>query len=190
FTVLTPGYGATTNIGYQYSGHYAASIFPAAVLALAAFGTSADGMVRRRAAAVVIVVATLVTTSRWGAFPPRTGFQSGYGTVNFKPITADERQRALYLKEIAARVPPQAKLGVSDRELPHLSNRTDVYTLMEGYEGSDYIIYVPGTGGRDGNQAARAIAAGYKEVDTRPMLSLLQRPGAPPLLPEAKPKKR
>jgi hypothetical protein len=160
------------------------------VLALAAFGTSAEGLVRRRAAAVVIVVATLITTSRWGAFPPRTGFQSGYGTVNFKPITADEKQRAILLKEIAARVPPQAKLGVSDRELPHLSNRIDIYTLMEGYEGSDYIIYVPGTGGRDGNQAGRAIAAGYKEVDTRPGLSLLQRPGAPPLLPEVKPKKR
>ena len=189
FTVLTTGYGATTNIGYQYSGHYAAYIFPAAALALAAFGTSADGLVRRRAAAVVIVVATLITTSRWGAFPPRTGFQSGYGTVNFKPITADEKQRAVWLKEIAARVPPQAKLGVSDRELPHVSNHLDVYTLMEGYEGSDYIIYVPGTGGRDGTQAARAIAAGYKEVDTRPMLSLLQRPGAPPLLPAVKPKK-
>jgi uncharacterized membrane protein len=188
FTVLTTGYGATTNIGYQYSGHYAAYIFPAAVLALAAFGTSADGLVRRRAAAVVIVVATLITTSRWGAIPPRTGFNSGYGTVNFKPISAEEKQRAISLKELGARIPPQAKLGVSDRELPHLSNHLDVYTLMEGYEGSDYIIYMPGTGGRDGNQAGRAIAAGYKEVDHRGNLSLLQRPGAPPLLPETKPK--
>jgi uncharacterized membrane protein len=187
FTVLTTGYGATTNIGYQYSGHFAAYIFPAAVLAMGAFGTSAEGLVRRRAAAVVIVLATLITTSRWGAIPPRTGFQSGYGTVNFKPISAEEKQRAVYLKELAARVPPQAKLGVSDRELPHVSNHLDVYTLMEGYEGSDYIIYVPFTGGRDGTQAGRAIAAGYKEVDHRPQLSLLQRPGAPPLLPEAKP---
>jgi uncharacterized membrane protein len=189
FTVLTTGYGATTNIGYQYSGHFAAYIFPAAVLALAAFGTSAEGLVRRRAAAVAIVVATLITTSRWGSFPPRTGFQAGYGTVNFKPVTADEKQRAIWLHELGARVPPKAKLGVSDRELPHLSNHLDVYTLMEGYEGSEYIIYVPGTGGRDGNQAGRAIAAGYKEVDRRPMLSLLQKPGAPPLLPEAKPQK-
>jgi uncharacterized membrane protein len=188
FTVLTTGYGATTNIGYQYSGHYAAYIFPAAVLALGAFGTSAEGLVRRRAAAVVIVMATLITTSRWGAIPPRTGFHSGYGTVEFKPVTAEEKQRAISLNELRARIPPQAKLGVSDRELPHVSNHLDVYTLMEGYEGSDYIIYMPGTGGRDGNQAARAIAAGYKEVDHRGNLALLQRPGAPPLLPEAKPK--
>jgi uncharacterized membrane protein len=187
FTVLTTGYGATTNIGYQYSGHYAAYIFPAAVLAMAAFGTTAEGLCRRRAAAVVIVVATLVTTSRWGAFPPRTGFQSGYGTINFKPVSVEEKQRAISLKELGARIPPQAKLGVSDRELPHLSNHLDVYTLMEGYEGSDYIIYMPGTGGRDGNQAGRAITAGYKEVDHRGNLSLLQRPGAPPLLPEANP---
>ena len=179
FTVLTTGYGATTSIGYQYSGHFAAYIFPAAVLALAAFGTSAEGLVRRRAAAVVIVAATLITTARWGAFPPRNGFQSGYGTVNFKPVTPEEKQKAGWLRELAAEVPPAAKLAVSDRELAHLSNHLDVYTLMESYEGADYIIYVPFTGGRDGDQVGKAMATGqYVEIDHRPGLSLLKRKGA------------
>lgn len=183
FSVLTTGYGATTNIGYQYSAHFTAYIFPAAALALAWMETTnaVDGRVRRRAAAVALVLATLAMTVRWGGFPPRTSFASGYGTINFKPNTPEELQKDRWLHELVARVPPLAKLAVSDRELPHVSSRLDCYTLMEGYQGSDYILYVPNSGiGRDGDQAARALASGeFVEIDRRPQLSLLKRHGAP-----------
>ncbi len=51
---------------------------------------------------------------------------------------------------------------------------------MDGYEGADYILYVPHTGGRDGAQAQRALDSGqYEEIATRYELSLLKRKGAP-----------
>jgi hypothetical protein len=180
--VLTTGYGATTSILFQYCGNFVGYIFPAAALALAAYGASFEGVLRRRAAVVTVMAATLIATARWGAFPPRTAFASGYGTVSFKPNTREETDKERWLLELAAEVPPQAKLAVSDRELAHLASRLDCYTLMEGYEGSDYIIYVPHSGGRDGDQAGRAMASGqYVEIDRRPFLSLLKRRGAPEL---------
>jgi uncharacterized membrane protein len=180
FTVLTTGYAPATQISYQYCGHFVAFIFPAAALALHAYGRSADGAARRTAAAVALMAATLIATARWGGVPPHAGFASGYGTVRFGPVTPAEQDKARWLRELAAEVPADAKLAVSNRELPHLSNRLDCYGLMEGYEGSDAILYVPGAGGLDEQEATRALASGrYLEIDRRPGLSLLELRGAP-----------
>lgn len=180
FTVLTTGYSPATQISYQYCGHFVAFIFPAAALALAAYGRSGDGRARRTAAALALIAATLIATARWGGIPPRAAFASGYGTVRFDPVTPAESDKARWLRELAAEVPPDAKLAVSNRELAHLSNRLDCYGLMEGYEGSDAIIYVPGGSPFDEKEAARALASGrYVEVDRRPGLSLLKLRDAP-----------
>jgi len=79
-------------------------------------------------------------------------------------------------------------MAVSDRELPHLSNRTDCYALIDGYAGADYILWIPPfEGGRDGTHAREAIESGqYEEIATRPGVSLYKRKGAPgPLAPPA-----
>jgi uncharacterized membrane protein len=178
-TLMTTSYGPTTEINFQYSGLFIGYIFPAAALALAAYGVDPQQRRRRTAAVVVLVMGTLLTTWHWGAIPPRLQFRSGYAYVHFGPLSQVDVERRRYLHELAALVPPDVSLAVTDRELPHLSNRTECYCLTDGYEGSDYILHIPNAGGRDGEQAAAALASGkYEEVATRPGFSLLKRKGA------------
>ena len=38
-------------------------------------------------------------------------------------------------------VPRQAILAVTDREMPHVSNRVECWNFSTGYQGSDYVLY-------------------------------------------------
>jgi len=73
FTLLTD-YGPTHDIGYQYSGYFIPYVFPAAALALEQLGKGGGlaGVARRRAAVAALVAGTIMTTTHWGAIPPRT----------------------------------------------------------------------------------------------------------------------
>jgi uncharacterized membrane protein len=180
FTFLTTQYLPTVSINYQYSSHFVGYIFPAAALALALLGEGPQGQVRRRAAAATLIVATLMATAQWGAIPPRHTLRSSYGWINFEPPTAEERQRRHDLEELGRMVPLTASLAVSDREVPHLSNRYECWNLAAGYEGADYVLYttmnaIP----PDLAQGAAAERAGYTRLAERPGLILLRRPGAP-----------
>lgn len=182
FTLLTTGYPPTLDIGYQYSGYFIPYIFPATALALAGMARRHPGwagVVRRRAAVATLIAATLLSTVHWGAIPPRTAFHSSYGFVDFKPPTPEQVQRRRDLHELARMVPREAILAVSDREMPHVSNRTECWNISVGFEGSDYILYgkvnpiAPDT-----LQYDAAVRAGYIKVAERPAAVLLKRPGA------------
>jgi len=77
FTILTTEYPPTTQINYQYSGHFIPYIFTAAVLALAAYGDTPEGRRRQTAAILAVALGTLLTTAHWGGIPPRPQFHSG-----------------------------------------------------------------------------------------------------------------
>ncbi len=177
-TLLTTGYGPTLDIGYQYGCDFVPYVFPAAALALAAIGSGADGEPRRRAAAATLALASLVATAAWGAIPPRHDFHSSYGRLSFAPPTAQERRRLRALDEAMRLVPPKAVLAASDRELPHVSNRTDCWNLSVGFQGADYIIYTKiDPIAPDREQVAKARAAGWRTLYDTPEIGLLARPG-------------
>ena len=182
FTLLTTGYAPTLDIGYQYSGYFLPYIFPAAALALASIARrhpGAAGVARRRGAVAALVGATLLTTLHWGAIPPRRAFHSSYGMIDFKPPTAADDERRRDIHALAAMVPRDAILAVSDREMPHVSNRTECWNISVGYVGSDYILY-----GKvnpisvDTVQYEGALRNGYAKVAERPSVVLLKRVGA------------
>jgi uncharacterized membrane protein len=186
FTFLTTEYPPTLNIGYQYSGYFLPYFFPAAALALAAIARRTPGrpgIARQRAAVATLGVATLLATAQWGAIPPRRDFHSAYGVINFEPPTAEQIAWGKGIRELDRLVPKDAILAVTDREMPHVSNRLQCWNLSVGFQGSDYIIYTedhPIPPEREMYAAARA--AGYRELARRPGLVLLKRPGAPTLL--------
>ena len=76
-------------------------------------------------------------------------------------------------------VPREAILAVSDREMPHVSNRVECWNISLGFEGADYILY-----GKvnpiqvDTIQYEGALRAGWVKVAERPAVVLLKRPGA------------
>jgi uncharacterized membrane protein len=172
-TLLTTEYNPTIEITFQYSAYLIALIFPASALALAALGHV--GPERRRAATGALLAGTLLTTTAWGAIPPRDHFRAAYGDVNFDPLTEHERDKANYLAELAALVPPDASLAVSEHELPHVSGRTKCFDLKDDFFDADYVLYERESGGDGAEHAKKALATGkYERVVARGSLVLLK----------------
>jgi len=177
FTILTD-YGPTHDIGYQYSGYFIPYIFPASALALDAIRRGPHGLARQRAAVAALVAGTIITTTHWGAIPPREQFHVAYGNFNFAPPTPQNIAEQRYIDELMQLVPRDAILGVTDREMPHVSNRVECWNMSTGYQGIDYILYTtdhPISTEREQYEAA--LRAGYTIAGQRPGLVLLKRPG-------------
>ena len=173
FTLLTTQYSPTTDIAFQYSGHFTAYIFMASAIALAA--CLAEGRLKGRAAAAALIVGTFLCTKHWGAFPPSGTFKSGFSIINFTKPTAADFRKARDLADLARLVPEGANLAVSEQELPHVSDRIlKLLTLRDGAAGAEYILY--GTGSAGAHIAAQVLASGeYVEIANRPGLALLRR---------------
>jgi uncharacterized membrane protein len=179
-TLLTTGYGPTLDIGYQYGCDFVPYIFPAAALALAAFGGDEGGRIRRRAAGATLVAASIIATAAWGAIPPRANFHSSYGSKSFAPPTPQEKRRLAGLEAAMRLVPRNAVLAASDRELSHVSNRVECWNLAVGVDGADYAIYTKiDPIDPDREVVAKALASGWISVYDTPEIGLLKRPGAP-----------
>jgi len=177
FTILTD-YAPTHDIGYQYSGYFIPYIFPAAALALDAIQRAPHGVPRQRAAVAALIAGTIITTTHWGAIPPRQHFHVAYGNLNFSPPTQANIDEQRYIDELMKLVPRDAILGVTDREMPHVSNRIECWNMSTGYQGIDYILYTtdhPISTEREQYEAA--LRAGYTIAGQRPGLVLLKRPG-------------
>jgi uncharacterized membrane protein len=154
FTLLTTAYPPTTDIGFQYSGHFTPYLFAASAVALAAYQVDLNA-IRLRAALVALGLGTLLTTAHWGAFPPNGTIKGGFAMVGFGHPTVADEQKAKDLAELAAMIPTEAKFAVSEEELPHVSGRLGVMTLKYGVGAAEYVLYGPSSqGGSIGAQAA------------------------------------
>jgi uncharacterized membrane protein len=175
FTLLTTEYVASTDIAFQYSCHFVPYLFYSTIVALAQLRATTPRE-RSTAAAVTLALASLLCTIHWGAIPPRASFHAGFSTVRFAALGPADVEAARHLAELAAMVPFDAKLAVSEAELPHLSARPECYTLRYGHNGADYILYAHGSGHDGSDEAEAAVRAGeYAEVASRPRLTLLKR---------------
>jgi uncharacterized membrane protein len=176
FTLLTTAYGPTTDIAFQYSGHFTGYVFPAAALALAAYPATRDGLLRRRAAVGAALAAALLCIDHWGAIPPRQAVRGGFGSITFEQPTPAQKQKARDLADLAAMVPLDAPIAVSENELPHLSTRLDCYSLRDGWDGATWVLYAENTGGFGADNGEKARTSGdYEEVARRPGLVLLRK---------------
>jgi uncharacterized membrane protein len=172
-TLLTTEYDPTLDISFQYSAYLIALIFPAAALALEGLGQI--GPERRRAAVGALLAGTLLTTTAWGAIPPRRHFHAAYGDVDFEPASEHDRKKAARLAELAALIPPTASLAVGEHELPHVSGRTKCFDLKDDFFDADYVLYERESGGDGAVQAKRALATGhYEQIAERGSLVLLR----------------
>jgi uncharacterized membrane protein len=173
-TLLTTAYAPTVEIAFQYSAYLVALIFPAAVLALEELGKR--GPSERYAAVGALIAGTVLTTSAWGAFPPRSEFTAGFSKVDFGPLSAAERRKRSDLRLLASRVPLEASLAVSEHELPHVSGREKCFDLKDATFDADYLLYDKSSGVNGADQATPALKRGeYEPHEERGALRLLKR---------------
>jgi uncharacterized membrane protein len=172
FTLLTTAYPPTIDIGFQYSGHLTAYIFPAAALALAS--VKSLGRIPGRAALGALIAGTFLCTLHWGAVPPSSSFKGGFSIISFDRPTKADFQKDRDLRELAAMIPEWSSFAVSENELPHVSTRYKVFALRDGTGDVEYLLY--GTGSPGAQHGQEALNSGkYYEVATRPGLVLLKR---------------
>jgi uncharacterized membrane protein len=168
FTVLTTGYGPTVQISFQYILLYVPFMFLAAALALAAYRRAPLGRARLAGALGGVVVASVLTMRIWGAMPPGDKFRGGFRDIpQFRPTTTAEKQKHRDLVQLAAKIPRQAAVAVSEMEHPHVSTRLDILALRSGYEQADYILYSEDSGGGGADQARGALDGGQFELVER-----------------------
>jgi uncharacterized membrane protein len=178
-TLLTTRYWPTIDIGFQYSANFIPYIFPAAALALERYGDSPEGTVRRRAALAAVVTGTVLCGVFWGAIPPRKLFKGGFDALPMTAATQVDRVKHKDLQELHAMVPPDAKLAVSEHEMPHIS-RLHMLSLRDTAD-ADYLLYAPGSGFFGSTNADRALAKGdFEKIAERPGLVLLRKKGLQP----------
>jgi hypothetical protein len=122
-----------------------------------------------------MVVGTTLCGIFWGAIPPRKTCHGGFESAlpMTAPTDADRRKEA-DLRELAAMVPDDAWLAVSEREMPHLS-RLNMLTLRDTAD-ADYLLYAVGSGWFGSDRAEKALREGkFEKVAERPGLVLLKR---------------
>lgn len=185
FTVLTSAYAPTTDIGFQYSGQFTAYIFPAAALALAAYGGSRGESIKRGAALRAGLLATVLATIHWGAIPPRVTVHGGFGEIAMTAPSPADRRRDRDLRELHAMIPRDASVAVSEMEMSHVSH-LNMRGLSDGVFDADYILYALGAGFYGSIHADEALARGdYEKIAERPGLALLKRTAKASLRPPA-----
>jgi Predicted membrane protein (DUF2079) len=183
FTVLTTGYGPTVEISFQYILLYVPFLFLATALALATYRGTPQGRARLVGAMGGIAMATFLTTRVWGAMPPGDKFRGGFRDIPaFRPVSDAEKLKARDLAELAAKMPKDAAVAVSEMEHAHVSTRLACLALRTGYDGADYILYSEDSGGGGADSARRALASGeFELVERRPAsrVALLRRKKRP-----------
>jgi uncharacterized membrane protein len=166
FTLLTTGYHPTIEISFQYVLLYVPFVFLATALALASNRETVSGRASLAGSMAGIAMATLLTTRVWGAMPPGDKFRGGFRNITeFRPVSAQEKQKARDIADLVVKIPKDAALAAPDYELPHVSARLLCFSLRSGYEGADYILYQEGGAGED--QARQALSSGEYELFDR-----------------------
>ncbi len=137
-TLMTTGYAPTLSISFQYTTHWIPFLFGAAVLALFMLREQ-RGRAAARAALVALCFGVLCHSYVFGAILQRETFTGGFSKIVFT-MTDSERQRYRDLKTIAAKIPPRASVAAGEREVPHISNRPNAFTLKITAGRAEYLL--------------------------------------------------
>jgi uncharacterized membrane protein len=139
FTLLTTNYKPTLSISFQYTSHWLPYLFAAAVLAMSAMGHSRSGVIHRRSALTALLLGVLLHSLSFGAILRPTKFVGGFQEIPFF-VTEVERERYRDLREVIAKIPPEASVAATDPENPHISNRVTAYPFRMGSGDAEYLL--------------------------------------------------
>jgi uncharacterized membrane protein len=139
---------------HVYSLHfqYSAILFPALFAALPdgfarvvdSAKTAALGIERRRFAWALLAgvfVATLLTSMQYGATVPNSSFKAGWSPLVRFP-SEQMKQRYQKVRELIAKIPPNAPVCGTENLVPHVSNREFAHRFP-AYQTSDYLLVQP-----------------------------------------------
>lgn len=165
---------------------YATLLYPAAV----AFTPAALVALRRRPAGFLggidvprlaralvpaLVMATLLVSWQFGAIVPNGRFKGGFVGLR-RVLTAEDKASYAWLKDAAANIPRDARVSVTDRIGPHVSNRRHAY-FYPARTDVDFVFIDEGDlKGNDQNRHKTIVGKGtFKEVTRRGKMVLYKK---------------
>ncbi|MGB5547524.1 MAG: DUF2079 domain-containing protein [Polyangiales bacterium] len=159
-----------------YSSHfqYSAVLLPVA-LALAPLGLRRIREARPTDQSLTLAVmgcvllASVLVSWKHGAILPNSSFRGGFGTVT---RSMDESRRDKYDEfiDLISVIEPDASVSATERVGPHLSNRAEIYRVVQGID-TDYVVVDSRDLGR------RPVKTQFKRRQDVGELELLERKG-------------
>ena len=86
-----------------------------------------------------VLLTTLLTSWFYGSVFESPKMKGGFGKIHYEWTEADQNQLDAF-RELSAMIPPNASVAATSREVPHLSNRAQSYSLLIGAFDADYIL--------------------------------------------------
>jgi uncharacterized membrane protein len=164
FTLLSTGYRPLYQVSFQYTAHWTAYLFVAAVVNLGWLSREAarrgrEGLAWKRAWVAAISLGMLVMSYQMGALIQQHTARGGFGIYHFGTDAKDwERRRTV--RELIALVPPKAKIVSSENIVPQISNRAFSYTLRMGIADADYLLFNVPPGGDEQAKVIEVLSPG------------------------------
>ena len=137
-TLMTTGYAPTLSITFQYTTMFIPFLFAGCAIVLR-LRAKDMGLGARRASVIALCLGVICHSYVFGAILQHNTFVGGFSRVTFE-MTKGERQRYADLREVAARIPPDASVAATELEIPHVSARLDAYTLKVTDGDADFLF--------------------------------------------------
>lgn len=139
FTILSPDYSPLFDIAFQYGAHFLAFAYPGLVLALE------PRLARKPPRALApllfaIACGTLAVSYQFGAILQQHTAYAGPRPFRFGLDEVGQR-RAEAIRQLAERVPKDAKIACSNLIAPQFSSREDAYDMTQGFFDADYLVF-------------------------------------------------
>jgi len=107
------------------------------------------GETRVRSWLMALALAMAATSYQHGAILQHNTARGGFSAFKFERTEKDV-ERYEHLVSLCALIPPEAKVGGTEKTLSHVSNRPDAYTIrFLGIQDAEYILFQTSIGGAD-----------------------------------------
>ena len=165
-------------IYFQYTVFWAPTAFLMLLMVLDRKFIATDRRGALAANVVAVLLTTLLSSYYYGSVFESPKMKGGFGAISYERTEQDATRLATF-RELASQIPPDASVAATSREVPHLSNRKNAYSLLIGYFDADFILVRRAQVGP--NQPARrayleALATGrYERVASKDVFILWKR---------------
>jgi uncharacterized membrane protein len=176
-TILSTEYLPTIQISFQYVANWAAYMFPATVIALAALGARGDPEHRQKAAIAALLAGSVIANYQWGAYSPRWSMRGGFVEVPLLRPTQTDVDREAALQGLLEKVPATARLCTGDRIQAHTTGvHVSNWPLRFGVGSCEWLLWsdLPGDLGSE-HGAAALVQGTYTVVEQRNGVTLARK---------------
>lgn len=165
FTLLAT-HSPVYEIYFQYVAYWAPSIFLVTIAVLRNRFVEPGLTSRLRANVVAIALTILLSSYLFSSVFLSPTMRGGFGKFYYE-WTEEDSERLDAFRRIAAQIPEEASVTLTEHEAPHMSNRARVYAFREGIFDAEYLVLRKGAHRGKSNQASHvraALASGEYEL--------------------------